>query len=83
MPSDTQEKKKPKKDASSKLSRAVLIGLVLGVIAGIVFGEYCAPLKLVGDVFLGRSERVTKLQFEKKLLAPDPGSATVKRDVSL
>jgi len=39
--------------------------------------------KLVGDVFFGRSERVTKLQFEKKLLAPDPGSATVKRDVSL
>ena len=53
MPSDTQEKKKPKKGASSKLSRAVLTGLVLGVIAGIVFGEYCAPLKVVGDVFIG------------------------------
>lgn len=53
MPSDTQEKTRPRKEASSKLSRAVLIGLVLGVIAGIVFGDYCAPLKLVGDVFIG------------------------------
>lgn len=35
------------------LASQVLIGLVLGVIAGIVFGEWMSYLKVIGDVFVG------------------------------
>jgi Na+/H+-dicarboxylate symporter/ABC-type amino acid transport substrate-binding protein len=35
------------------LAMQVLIGLVLGVIAGIVFGEWMSNLKIIGDVFVG------------------------------
>jgi len=31
----------------------ILIGLLLGVGAGVFFGELCQPLKVVGDVFVG------------------------------
>ena len=34
------------------LSTSILIGLVLGVATGIFFGEYCAPLQIVGDGFV-------------------------------
>lgn len=35
------------------LAAQVLIGLVLGVIAGVVFGEWMSHLKIIGDVFVG------------------------------
>ncbi len=35
------------------LSRAVLLALGLGVATGLFFGEHCAPLKVLGDVFIG------------------------------
>jgi Na+/H+-dicarboxylate symporter len=34
------------------LSSAILIGLGLGLAAGIVFGELCAGLKVIGDAFI-------------------------------
>ena len=35
------------------LSVKILLGLLLGVVAGLFFGEYCAFLKPVGDVYVG------------------------------
>jgi Na+/H+-dicarboxylate symporter len=40
--------KKPK----ITLSTAILIGLVLGVVCGIFFGEYAAALSFIGDAFI-------------------------------
>jgi Na+/H+-dicarboxylate symporter len=34
------------------LSHWILIGLVLGIGCGIVFGELCQPLEVIGDVFI-------------------------------
>ena len=31
----------------------IAIGLILGLAAGILFGEYCAPLKTLGDAYVG------------------------------
>jgi Na+/H+-dicarboxylate symporter len=35
------------------LSGKILIGLATGIGCGLFFGEYCAPLKVVGDAFVG------------------------------
>lgn len=35
------------------LSGRVLLGLFLGIVAGVVFGEWAANLKIIGDVFIG------------------------------
>ncbi len=35
------------------LSAQILIGLGLGVSCGLFFGEYCAPLSIAGDAFIG------------------------------
>jgi len=35
------------------LSAQILFGLGLGVACGLFFGEYCAPLKIAGDAFIG------------------------------
>ena len=35
------------------LSAQILMGLGLGVACGLFFGEYCAPLKIAGDAFIG------------------------------
>lgn len=34
------------------LSAAILLGMVLGILCGILFGEYCAPLQIVGNGFI-------------------------------
>lgn len=31
----------------------ICVGLVLGILCGILFGEYCAPLQLPGDIYVG------------------------------
>ena len=41
---------KPKKKLS--LSSQILIGMGLGLFAGIFFGEYCAFLQIIGDAFI-------------------------------
>lgn len=38
---------------SPGLAAQVLIGLILGVVAGVVFGEWMAHVKIVGDIFVG------------------------------
>ena len=35
------------------LSARILIGLVAGIGCGLFFGEYCAPLQILGDAFVG------------------------------
>ena len=37
----------------SPLSTWILLGLLAGIACGVLFGEYCAWLKLFGDVFVG------------------------------
>ena len=46
MTTDKKEKKK------LSLSSKILIGMGLGIIAGLFFGEYCAFLQIVGDAFI-------------------------------
>ena len=46
-------KRRKRKRWTPGLSGRVLIGLFLGVAAGVVFGEWAAHLKIVGDVFIG------------------------------
>ncbi len=46
----SEEKKKP---ARSSLSRRILIGLVLGVLTGLFFGEHAAVLDIVGKGYVG------------------------------
>ena len=41
-----------KKRFHLSLSTNILIGLVLGVLAGLFFGEYCARLQIIGDAFI-------------------------------
>ena len=41
------------KEKKLSLSAQILIGLGLGVACGLFFGEYCAPLKIAGDAFIG------------------------------
>ena len=46
MESDT----KPKKKLS--LSAKIMIGMGLGLVAGMFFGEYCGFLEIIGDAFI-------------------------------
>jgi len=43
---------KSKKKFRPSLSTSILIGLVLGILCGIFFGEYCSFLKIFGDGFI-------------------------------
>jgi len=43
---------KEKKKFRFSLSTNILIGMVLGIICGIIFGEYCAFLQIIGDGFI-------------------------------
>ncbi len=46
MPENEKQKKK------LSLSAQILIGMSLGLFAGIFFGEYCAFLQIIGDAFI-------------------------------
>lgn len=46
-------KRRKRKCWTPGVSGRVLIGLFLGVLAGIVFGEWAAHLKIIGDIFIG------------------------------
>ncbi len=35
------------------LSTYILLGVVMGILSGIFFGEYCAPLGSIGNAFIG------------------------------
>ena len=43
---------KEKKKIRFSLSTNILIGMVLGIVCGIIFGEYCAFLQIIGDGFI-------------------------------
>ena len=43
---------KEKKKIRFSLSTNILIGMVLGIVCGVVFGEYCAFLQIIGDGFI-------------------------------
>ena len=42
--------KKPKKRLG--LSAQIMIAMGLGIVAGVFFGDYCAPLQIIGDAFI-------------------------------
>ena len=43
---------KEKKKIRFSLSTNILIGMVLGILCGVLFGEYCAFLQIIGDGFI-------------------------------
>jgi Na+/H+-dicarboxylate symporter len=43
---------KEKRKFRFSLSTNILIGMVLGIVCGIIFGEYCAFLQIIGDGFI-------------------------------
>jgi Na+/H+-dicarboxylate symporter len=45
---ETNQKQKKK----LSLSAQILIGMSLGLVVGIFFGEYCAFLQIIGDAFI-------------------------------
>ncbi|MGK7939132.1 MAG: cation:dicarboxylase symporter family transporter [Crocosphaera sp.] len=51
-PQDIIEEKFPQKPRLS-LSQMILIALLGGIICGLFFGEWCANLQIIGDVFIG------------------------------
>ena len=51
-PQKLTEEKAPKKPRLS-LSQMILIALLGGIICGLFFGEWCANLQIIGDVFIG------------------------------
>jgi Na+/H+-dicarboxylate symporter len=48
----TAQTSRPKKKRFT-LSTYILLGVVLGILCGILFGEYCAPLEVIGNAFIG------------------------------
>ena len=42
----------PKRGFRFSLSTNIVIGLCLGILAGLFLGEYCAPLQLIGNAFI-------------------------------
>jgi Na+/H+-dicarboxylate symporter len=50
MEKSMETNQKPKKKLS--LSAQILIGMSLGLVVGIFFGEYCAFLQIIGDAFI-------------------------------
>jgi len=52
-PADAVTTTSPPRRRMPQLSTQVLIGLALGVAAGIFFGEWMANLKIIGDIFVG------------------------------
>ena len=53
--SHTDDTGRPEKERRPKLglSARIIIGLVAGIGCGLFLGEYCAPLKILGDAFVG------------------------------
>lgn len=51
VPAEHSEGAKPSRTPG--LATQVLIGLALGIVAGVVFGEWMAKLQVIGDVFVG------------------------------
>ena len=51
---DKEESVAPAADKGQRrLGRSIALGLVLGVASGIFFGEYCQPLQMIGDAYVG------------------------------
>ncbi len=48
----TDQRSRPKKKRLT-LSTCILLGVVFGILSGILFGEYCAPLEVIGNAFIG------------------------------
>jgi Na+/H+-dicarboxylate symporter/ABC-type amino acid transport substrate-binding protein len=79
-------KSKPKTDKSNAaagksatrldLSTWILLGLIAGVACGLFFGEYCAPLAIIGDAFVGLL-RMTVLPFIAVSLIANLGRLTL------
>ncbi len=47
------QKKTNKTDNHNSFFILIIVGLAAGIISGLFFGEYCSPLKILGDAFIG------------------------------
>ena len=74
----TESKGANQLESTHHLASLTLLGLVLGLTAGIVFGEYCGPLKIVGDIFVGLL-RMTVLPYIIVSLIANIGRLTLKQ----
>ena len=50
-PSDLESKASPQQP--SRMGRRIAAGLLLGILCGLLFGEYCAPLQIIGKAYVG------------------------------
>ena len=62
----------------SSLSRRIFFGLIAGVACGLFFGEYCAPLKILGDAFVNLLQ-MTVLPYITASLILNIGRLTPQR----
>ena len=58
------------------LSTWIALGLLAGIACGLFFGEYCSPLKIVGDAFVGLL-RMTVLPYIAVSLIANLGKLTL------
>lgn len=49
----SRSEKKPDKEADDRSTSLITLSLLLGVAAGLVFGDYCARIKVIGDIYVG------------------------------
>lgn len=59
------------------LAALILFGLILGIVCGLFFGEYCSFLSLIGDTFVGLL-RMTVLPFIATTLLASLGRHSLK-----
>ena len=52
-PTSTDSARQPARGARFSLSTRVLFGFLAGIAAGLIAGEACAPLGILGDIFVG------------------------------
>jgi len=64
------------------LSTFILIGFALGILCGLFFGEYCAPLEVIGGAFIGLLQ-MTVLPYIILSLIKGLGQLAYREAVSL
>jgi len=74
--------KTPRPQRFGSLGSKILLGLALGVASGLFVGEYAAPLKIIGDIFVGLLQ-MTVLPFIIVSLTASVGRLSVSRGRTL
>ncbi len=80
---DDEDARKPTKPALGlSLSTWILLGLLTGIVCGLFLGEYCAPLSILGDAFVGLL-RMTVLPYIAVSLIANLGRLTLAESTRL